>query len=124
MRYYKIGRSVLVSLLVVLSASFVPSLPMVLMTSRVLAQTVDARKAEADRLFQQGREQFQTSQFTSALQTWEQALQIYRKIQDRSSESAALGSLGQAHLFLGDYPKAKHPNPRDWAAFTLIGEAE
>ncbi|NJN13572.1 MAG: hypothetical protein HC815_39010 [Richelia sp. RM1_1_1] len=47
MGYYKIGRSVLVSLLVVLSASFVPNLPMVLMTSRVLAQTVDARKAEA-----------------------------------------------------------------------------
>ncbi|BAY81486.1 hypothetical protein NIES267_09630 [Calothrix parasitica NIES-267] len=54
MGYYKIGRSVFVSLLVVLSTSFVPRLPVVLITSRVLAENVDARKAEADRLLLQG----------------------------------------------------------------------
>ncbi|NJM20851.1 MAG: tetratricopeptide repeat protein [Richelia sp. SM1_7_0] len=106
MGYYKIGRSVLVSLLVVLSASFVPNLPMVLMTSRVLAQTVDARKAEADRLFQQGIQQYQSSQFTVALQSWEQALKIYREIKDRLGESNSLGNIGLAYFSLGDYTKA------------------
>jgi tetratricopeptide (TPR) repeat protein len=64
------------------------------------------RKAEADRLFQQGVEQFQTSQFTAALQFWEQALKIYQEIQDRQGEGNALGGLGIAYDSLGDYPKA------------------
>ncbi len=106
MRYYKIGQSVFVSLLVVLSTSFVPSLPMVLMTSRVLAQTADARKAEADRLLNQGIKQFQTSQFKAALQSWQQALQIYREIKDRQGEGKALGNLGIGYDVLGDYTKA------------------
>jgi CHAT domain-containing protein/uncharacterized protein HemY len=102
----KVKLSAFVTLLVVLSSSFVPNLPMVLMTSRVLAQTVDARKAEADRLFQQGIEQAQTSQLTAALQSWEQALKIYREIKDRRSEGTVLGNLGIAYRNLGDYPKA------------------
>ena len=106
MRYYKIGRSVLVSLLVVLSTSFVPRLPMVLMTSGVLAQTVDARKAEADRFLQQGIKQYQNGQFTVALQSWEQALKIYREIKNIQGESAALGNIGLVYNSLGDYPKA------------------
>ncbi len=51
--------------------------------SAVAAQTPDARKAEAYRLFQQGQEQFQTSQFEAALKSWSQALIIYREIKDR-----------------------------------------
>ena len=72
-----------------------------------LAQTEnDPRKAEADRLFQQGREQFQISQFTAALQSWQQALIIYRQIKDRQGEGNALGNLGLAYRSLGDYTKA------------------
>jgi hypothetical protein len=44
--------------------------------SQVLAQTPDARKAEADRLRKQGIEQYQASQYESALQSWQQALVI------------------------------------------------
>ena len=106
MRYYKIGRSVFVSLLVVLSASFVPRLPMALMTSRVLAQNNDARKAEAEKVMQRGREQFQSSQFTAALQSWQQALLIYREIKERQGEGKALVNLGLAYHSLGDYRKA------------------
>ena len=72
----------------------------------VLAQTLDARKAEGDRLFQQGIEQYQTSQFEAALQSWQQALTIYREIKDRLGEGNALGSLGSAYYSLGDYVKA------------------
>jgi CHAT domain-containing protein/uncharacterized protein HemY len=105
MGYYKIGRSVFVSLLVVLSASFVPRLSMGL-TLGVLAQTVDARKAEADKLLLQGIKQAQTSQFTAALQSWEQALKIYREIKDRQGEGDALGNLGVAYFSFGNYSKA------------------
>jgi tetratricopeptide (TPR) repeat protein len=70
------------------------------------AQTTQERKAEADRLLQQGREQYQISQFEAALQSWQQALQIYREIKDRKGEGAALGNLGIAYDALGNYGKA------------------
>jgi CHAT domain-containing protein/Flp pilus assembly protein TadD len=73
---------------------------------RVLAQTPQARKAEADRLFNQGKQQYKTSQFEAALQSWQQALIIYREIKDRQGEGVALGNLGIAYHALGDYPKA------------------
>ena len=106
MLFNKIGRSIVISSLIVLSASSGFSLPIVLNASRVLAQNVDARKAEADRLFYQGDRQFQTSQFEAALQSWKQALKIYREIKDRQGEGATLGSFGLIYNFWGDYLKA------------------
>ena len=73
---------------------------------QVLAQTADARKAEADRLLQQGREQFRSNQFEAALQSWQQALIIYQQIKDRQGEGKALGNLGSTYRTLGDYAKA------------------
>ncbi|QIR40031.1 tetratricopeptide repeat protein [Tolypothrix sp. PCC 7910] len=73
---------------------------------RVLAQTPADRKAEADRLFEQGNEQYQTSQFEAALKSWQQALIIYRQIKDRKGEGQSLGNLGIAYFNLGDYTKA------------------
>ncbi|MBD2743054.1 CHAT domain-containing tetratricopeptide repeat protein [Coleofasciculus sp. FACHB-1120] len=77
-----------------------------LRTPRVLAQTQADRKAEADRLLDQGIQQHQTSQFEAALQSWQQALIIYREIKDRQNEGKALGNLGVAYYSLGDYAKA------------------
>ncbi len=71
----------------------------------VIAQNTDARKAEADRLLQQGIQQYQTSQFREALQSWEKALQIYREIKDRQGEVNSLGNLGVAYQSLGQYEK-------------------
>jgi CHAT domain-containing protein/Flp pilus assembly protein TadD len=71
-----------------------------------LAQTMQDQKAEADRLLQQGIQQFQTSQFEAAMQSWQQALQIYRELKDRQSEGAALGNLGLAYYSLNNYEKA------------------
>ncbi|ALB41802.1 MULTISPECIES: tetratricopeptide repeat protein [unclassified Anabaena] len=84
----------------------VVNLPMLFQVSQVLAQTPATRKAEAERLFQQGIKQFQTSQFTAALQSWQQALIIYREIKDRQGEGQSLGNLGIAYNALGDYTKA------------------
>ncbi len=74
--------------------------------SQVLAQSSNARKAEADRLNEQGIQQFQTSQFEAALQSWQQASTIYREIKDRQGEGSSLGNLGSAYCSLGDYAKA------------------
>ena len=70
------------------------------------AQITQDRKAEADRLFQQGNQQFQISQFEAAFQSWQQALTIYREIKDRLGEGAALGNIGNAYYSLSKYEKA------------------
>jgi tetratricopeptide (TPR) repeat protein len=57
-------------------------------------------------LFKHGIQQYQTNQFTAALQSWEQALKIYQEIQDRRGEGKVQGNLGAVFLDLGDYPKA------------------
>ena len=70
------------------------------------AQTTDARQAEGDRLLEQGIQQLQTSQFSAALNSYQQALQIYRTIKNRQREGVALVNLGVVYLNLGDYAKA------------------
>jgi tetratricopeptide (TPR) repeat protein len=72
----------------------------------VLAQATQDREAEANRLLKQGIRQYQTSQLEAAVQSWQQALVLYRQLQDRSGEGAALGNLGAAYQALGNYPKA------------------
>ena len=69
-------------------------------------QTSQNLKAEADRLNVQGIRQCQTGQCETALQSFQQALAIYRQIKDRQSEGASLGNLGLAYLNLGRYEKA------------------
>ena len=71
-----------------------------------IAQTTDAREAEANRLLQQGIQQYQTGQFPAALNSWQQALQIYRVLKDRLGEGWALSNLGGAYHFLGNNSKA------------------
>ena len=65
-----------------------------------------ALQAEAYRLFEQGNQQDDISQFREALQSWEQALTIYREIGNRKGEAASLGNLGAAYHSLGQYQKA------------------
>jgi CHAT domain-containing protein len=122
MRSSKVGLSVLVCLLAVFSTSLGSRLPMVFAESRVLAQTVDARRDEADRLLDQGVEQYQTSQFTAALQSWEQALKIYGEIKDRAGEGKALGNLGIAYDSLGNYQKAIEFHQQYLAIAKQIGD--
>ncbi|MEQ9234167.1 tetratricopeptide repeat protein [Coleofasciculus sp. E2-BRE-01] len=86
--------------------SFWLNFPVTFRESEVVAQTSDARKAEADQRFQQGIEQSETSQFEAALQSWQQALIIYREIKDRQGEVRTLRNLGLVYRNLGDYPKA------------------
>ncbi len=73
---------------------------------QVLAQASNTGKSEADRLLNQGIQQYNTSQFKTALESWQQALKIYREIGDRRGEASSLGNLGNAYNSLGQYQKA------------------
>ena len=109
MRFQRIGLSALVTFLAtILNVELrLPILDwQLIQNSQVLAQTPEARKAEADQLLQQGNQQYRISQFEAALQSWQQALIIYREIKDRKGEGQSLGSLGIAYDSLGDYTKA------------------
>ena len=64
------------------------------------------REAEADRLFEQGNQQYDISQFREALQSCEQALTIYRKIGNPVGEANSLNGLGIAYKSLGEYNRA------------------
>ena len=70
------------------------------------ATTKELKKATADKLLQQGTEQFQVSQFIPAFQYWEQALRIYEEIGERSGVAKSLHNLGVAYRSLGEYNKA------------------
>ena len=74
--------------------------------TQTIAQTAEQRKGEADRLLQQGIQQSDVSQIEAALQSWQQALVIYRQIKNRLGEGASLSNLGVAYDALGDYAKA------------------
>jgi CHAT domain-containing protein len=61
---------------------------------------------EAERLLQQAMQQHQTSQFKAALQSCQQALNIYQEIGNRQGEANSLGNLGNALNSLGQYQQA------------------
>ena len=65
-------------------------------------QTIQKRKVEADRILNLGIQQFNVA----AMQSFQQALTIYREIKDRHGEGASLGNLGLAYDSLGLYDKA------------------
>ena len=109
MKLQKIGLSGPISILAALTVGefrFIPNSQFKIINSQALAQTQAQREAEADRLLKQGIQQYDISQVQAALQSWQQALIIYREIKDRQGEGWALGSLGIAYHSLGDYAKA------------------
>ena len=55
---------------------------------------------------QQGLQQYQTGQVPAALNSWQQALQIYRALKNRQGEGGALNNLGIACSSVGNYAKA------------------
>jgi CHAT domain-containing protein/uncharacterized protein HemY len=80
--------------------------PAVLLPAMAQTPTTQNRKAEADRLLNQGVQQYQVSQYREALQSWEQALAIYREIGDLTSQAKSLNNLGNAYNSLSEYGKA------------------
>ncbi|MGJ5676367.1 MAG: CHAT domain-containing protein [Nostochopsis sp.] len=63
-------------------------------------------REQADRIFQQGVEQYKTKQLQSAIQSWQQSLTAYRSLKDRAAQATTLKNLSKVYLELADYPKA------------------
>jgi CHAT domain-containing protein/tetratricopeptide (TPR) repeat protein len=81
---------------------------LILASPPAIAQEVtsEERKAEGDRLFLQGAQQYRTSQFREALQSLEQALVIYREIGNRAGEGVTLTGIGAVYERTGEYAQA------------------
>ncbi len=71
------------------------------------AQTTQAKKAEGDRLFQTGTEQFRQSQLQQALETYQQALAIHRELGNSLQEAETLNKLGEVYNGLSQYAQAQ-----------------
>jgi hypothetical protein len=88
MQLQQIGYTTLITLLAAATTPFASEFPAQFSTPPALAQTSNARKAEAEQLLKQGLQQFKSSQFQAALHSAQQALTIYRQIGDKVKEGS------------------------------------
>jgi CHAT domain-containing protein/tetratricopeptide (TPR) repeat protein len=88
------------------NANFLMNCARILLGMKDNISVAVTRQAEAKRLFEQGTQQYAISQFREALQSWEQALTIYREIGDPVGEANSLGNVGIAYGFLGQFDTA------------------
>ncbi len=70
------------------------------------AQPAPTRKAIADQLYNQGRQQYQLKQFAVALDSAQAAVSMYRELNDRPSTAQALNFLGTVLIQQKDSVKA------------------
>lgn len=72
----------------------------------IAQESVSGKKAEADRLLVQGVRYRETNQDDVAIQVWEEALKIYRVLQERKGEAYTLNNLGITYGSRSQYQKA------------------
>ncbi len=72
----------------------------------IQSQNIQDSKAQVDRLFQTGTQQYRQGQFREALETFQEALGIVRAINERQGEAVTLHSIGGVYFKLGQYPQA------------------
>lgn len=70
------------------------------MTYQTSSQNKDDRTAEADQLLEQGNAQFDAFDFEAALQSYQQALDIYQEIGDEAGEGSTRNNIGVAYARL------------------------
>ncbi len=100
------SRGLLLVLALVLALPIAPTL----LPHPAIAQTTQDRRAEGDRLLQQGIEKYDKGYSTDAEDIFRLAVIIYQGIQDRNGEATALMHLGMAYgteiEAIGHYTKA------------------
>ncbi|MBD1837164.1 CHAT domain-containing tetratricopeptide repeat protein [Coleofasciculus sp. FACHB-501] len=96
MRRPKIGL-MLFAMLVANGVTPVANLPAPLTAPQALAQTPNARKAEAERLDGQAFDQYLANQQEAALQSWQQALLLYQELKDRRGEELVLEKIDMVY---------------------------
>ncbi|WP_126987705.1 CHAT domain-containing protein [Nostoc sp. PCC 7120 = FACHB-418] len=87
--------------IVIVSCSLVINEP-----SRMLAQANNEQLQQAESLIQQGQEQLNQGQASEALTSWQQATQIYRRLQDEQGIKGSLINQSIALQTLGLSPRA------------------
>lgn len=71
-----------------------------------VAQAQPSLDDQADALMNQGARQLRQRQVQAALQSWEEALQLYRQSGNRVGEGRILGNFGAVYEALNDYERA------------------
>jgi len=95
-----------ITTLITLLATATPTCSIPFFAHPAQAQSQADRKVEAYRLVQEGNRQYTASQVHAAIQSWQQALTLYRQVGDREGEATSLANLGSAYFYLGQYHKA------------------
>ena len=108
-------------LLLTLIPSLLP-IPSYLFSSTAQAQTSQDWTIEADKLLEQGIQQFDISEYQAAIRSWQQTLAIYQQLKDRDGEASSLNNLGLAYYSLGQYPKAIEFHQQSLAIKQEIGD--
>ncbi|MBE9080387.1 tetratricopeptide repeat protein [Romeria aff. gracilis LEGE 07310] len=78
-------------------------------------------RVEANRLLEQGNQQYGASQYREALESWEASLRLYREIGNRASEANTLNNIGIFYQSLGNYSKALSYYDQSLAIMREIG---
>jgi CHAT domain-containing protein/Tfp pilus assembly protein PilF len=85
-------------------------LPMVALNQEplmsIVQQVDETQKVRVDQLNIEGVALYQKSEYAAALEKWQEALALARKIGFKSGEGAALSNIGAVYQSLGQYPKA------------------
>ncbi|MBI5375201.1 MAG: tetratricopeptide repeat protein [Candidatus Schekmanbacteria bacterium] len=64
------------------------------------------KQSNADESFSDGAKYFREKDYESAIKSWQKALEVYRKNNNRDFEAVVLGNIGNAYDESGDYAKA------------------
>jgi tetratricopeptide (TPR) repeat protein len=105
MRLHLVSLSFATLLLSLTSPFLPPTLSLLPLVAQ--AQTTQDRKAEGDRLFQTGIEQFRKCQLKQALETYQQVLGIRRELGNSLQEAETLNQLGEVYNGLSQYSQAQ-----------------
>jgi CHAT domain-containing protein/Tfp pilus assembly protein PilF len=105
MRLHLVSLSFATLLLSLTSPFLPPTLSLLPLVAQ--AQTTQDRKAEGDRLFQTGIEQFHKGQLKQALETYQQVLGIRRELGNSLQEAETLNQLGEVYNGLSQYAQAQ-----------------
>ncbi len=106
MQLKSISLAALIALFTSSATSFTSNLPMLSPVTRVLAQSTETNKPEAERLLDLCREDINKDQFQAALQSCQQAVTTAQTMGDRSTQAKSLNNLGIAYLNTGNVKQA------------------
>lgn len=123
MRYQRIAFSLL-TIFTVISTPVISSLEMPFGGLTAWGQTVDSKKVQADRLFQEGIDKSGNGKIHEAIQDWQKALNIYQQTGDKPKLVKVLTELGLAYFSQGKYQNSKKYHQQSLAIAIDIGYKE